>query len=121
MPVADVAKVHITVTASPARRVQADGKRMSQVFHNIVLNAIQAMPEGGTLRITVLDKDIHFADTGPGFSPKALRRAATTLYSEKQGGMGLGLSVARRIVRAHDGNLVISNGSAGGAIVRVIL
>jgi signal transduction histidine kinase len=66
-------------------------------------------------------KDICFADTGPGFSPTALRRAAETLYSEKEGGMGLGLSVARKIVRAHDGRLIIGNRPEGGAVVRVIL
>ena len=120
-PAADHAKVHVAVTASPSRRVQADMHRLGQVFHNIILNAIQAMPEGGTLSITVSEKDIRFADTGPGFSPTALRRAANTLYSEKEGGMGLGLSVARKIVRAHDGHLVFRNRTEGGAVVRVIL
>jgi signal transduction histidine kinase len=120
-PAADHAKVNVMVTASPGRCVQADTHRLGQVFHNIILNAIQAMPEGGTLSITVSDKDIRFDDTGPGFSPAALRRAANTLYSEKEGGMGLGLSVARKIVRAHDGHLVIGNRTEGGAVVRVIL
>ena len=120
-PAANHAKVHIEVTASPYRRVRADIHRLGQVFHNIILNAIQAMPEGGKLSITVSDDEICFADTGPGFSPKALQCAATTLYSEKEGGMGLGLNVARKIVRAHDGRLVIGNRKEGGAVVRVIL
>jgi signal transduction histidine kinase len=120
-PAADHAKVHIAVNASSCRCVQADSHRLSQVFHNIILNAIQAMPKGGTLFVTVSEEDICFADTGPGFSPTALRRAANALYSEKEGGMGLGLSVARKIVRAHDGQLVIGNGTEGGAVVRVIL
>ena len=120
-PAADHAKVQIAITASPYRRVQADIHRLGQVFHNIILNAIQAMPEGGTLSIIVSEKDIAFADTGPGFSATALRRAANTLYSEKEGGMGLGLNVARKIVRAHDGQLFIGNRTEGGAVVRVIL
>ncbi len=70
-PAADHAKVRIAVNATPYRRVQADIHRLGQVFHNIILNAIQAMPEGGTLSITVSDKDILFADTGPGFSSAA--------------------------------------------------
>ena len=57
----------------------------------------------------------------PVFQPTALRRAANTLYSEKEGGMGLGLNVARKIVRAHDGHLSIGNRTEGGAVVRVIL
>ncbi len=120
-PAADHAKVRIVVTGSPSRLVQVDIQRLGQVFHNIILNAIQAMPEGGTLSITVLEKDICFADTGPGFSPTALRRAAHTLYSEKEGGMGLGLNVAQKIIRAHDGSLVIGNRKGGGAVVRVVL
>lgn len=120
-PAASHAQVQIAVTASPSRSVQADIHRLGQVFHNIILNAIQAMPEGGTLSISVSENDVCFADTGPGFSPTALRRAANTLYSEKEGGMGLGLNVARKIVRAHDGYLIIGNRSEGGALVRVVL
>jgi signal transduction histidine kinase len=95
--------------------------RLGQVFHNIILNAIQAMPEGGTLSITVSEKDIRFADTGPGFSPAALRRGVEMLYSEKEGGMGLGLSVASNIVRAHGGRLIVGNRPEGGAVVRILL
>jgi signal transduction histidine kinase len=120
-PAADHAKVHIAVTASPYRRVEADMHRLGQVFHNIILNAIQAMPEGGTLSITVSEKDIRFADTGPGFSPAALRRGVEMLYSEKEGGMGLGLSVASNIVRAHGGRLIVGNRPEGGAVVRILL
>jgi signal transduction histidine kinase len=120
-PAADHAKVHIEVTASPYRCVQADIHRLGQVFHNIILNAIQAMPEGGTLSFTVSEADIRFADTGPGFSPTALRRAANTVYSEKEGGMGLGLNVARKIVHAHEGQLVIGNRTEGGAVVLITL
>jgi signal transduction histidine kinase len=120
-PAADHAKVRIAITASTDRRVQADVHRLGQVFHNIILNAIQAMPEGGMVTITVSEKDIRFLDTGPGFSPAALRRAANTVYSEREGGMGLGLGVARRIVDAHDGRLLLGNRTEGGAVVHVIL
>jgi signal transduction histidine kinase len=120
-PAAEHAKVQIAVTATPARRVQADIHRLGQVFHNIILNAIQAMPEGGLLTITVSESDVRFADTGAGFSPSALRRGANMLYSEKEGGMGLGLSVAQKIVRAHHGRLILGNRPEGGALVRVIL
>jgi signal transduction histidine kinase len=120
-PAADHAKVHITVEASPPRRVQADSHRLGQVFHNLILNAIQAMPAGGSLSISVSANDISFADTGHGFSAKALRRGAQAMYSEKEGGMGLGLSVASKIIRAHGGRIILGNQPAGGAIVRVIL
>jgi signal transduction histidine kinase len=120
-PAADHAKVQIAVSAAPYRRVQADIHRLGQVFHNIILNAIQAMPEGGTLSITVSEKDIRFADTGPGFSPAALRRGVEMLYSEKEGGIGLGLNVASNIVRAHGGRLILGNRPEGGAVVCILL
>ena len=118
-PAANHAKVHIAVSALAHRRVQADIHRLAQVFHNVILNAIQAMPRGGTLSITVSVSDISFADTGSGFSPTALRRGGEMLYSEREGGMGLGLSVARNIVRAHGGRLTIGNRPEGGALVRI--
>jgi signal transduction histidine kinase len=120
-PAAEHAGVRVQLTVSPDQPVQADIHRLGQVFHNIILNAIQAMPEGGTLSITGSENDMRFTDTGPGFSPTALRRGAEMLYSEKEGGMGLGLSVARNIVRAHGGRLIIGNRPEGGAIVRIIL
>lgn len=120
-PAADYAKVLIAVTPSTPRSVQADSHRLGQVFHNVILNAIQAMPEGGTLSIAVSESEISFADTGPGFSPMALRRGLKMLYSEKEGGMGLGLSVARNIVQAHGGMLMIGNRPGGGALVRLKL
>jgi len=120
-PAADHAGVNIAVSGLATRTVKADIHRLGQVFHNIILNAIQAMAEGGTLSIIVSDREIAFADSGPGFSRTALSRAASRLYSEKPGGMGLGLSVARKIVRAHEGKLILGNGPAGGALVRVVL
>jgi signal transduction histidine kinase len=118
-PAAAHARVRIEVTASAQRRVHADIHRLGQVFHNIVVNAIQAMPKGGTLAIAISEKDVSFADTGLGFSPTALRRGAEMFYSEKQGGMGIGLSVARNIVRAHGGRFTFDNRPSGGAIVRI--
>ncbi len=113
--------VRILVDAAPNQCVQGDARRLGQVFYNIILNAIQAMPTGGTLTITVREGRISFADTGQGFSPTALSRWAEMLYSEKEGGMGIGLSVAQEIVRAHGGRLSIANRPEGGAIVCIDL
>jgi signal transduction histidine kinase len=120
-PSAAHARVGIIVGADADWRVRADASRLRQVFHNIILNAIQAMPAGGTLTITARDGVISFADTGPGFSPTALRRWAEMMYSEKEGGMGIGLSVAREIIRAHGGCLTAGNRHNGGAMVRMVL
>jgi len=120
-PSAEHAQVKITLDATAAQHRQADAQRLGQVFHNIMINAIQAMPSGGTLAITARDGTISFADTGSGFSQTALKRWAEMLYSEKEGGMGIGLSVAREIVYAHNGRITVANRPSGGAIVRIEL
>ncbi len=120
-PAAEHAGVGIVLDADREQRLEADARRLSQVFHNIIFNAIQAMPGGGKLTITARDGAITFADTGPGFSPAALTRWAEMLYSEKEGGMGIGLNVAQQIIRAHGGRLSVANQPAGGAIVRIEL
>jgi signal transduction histidine kinase len=118
-PAAEHARVEIIVDADRDQRLEADARRLIQVFHNIIFNAIQAMPDGGRLTITARNGAISFADTGPGFSSTALTRWAEMLYSEKEGGMGIGLNVAQRIVRAHGGRLSVANQTTGGALVRI--
>jgi signal transduction histidine kinase len=120
-PAAEHAKVKMVVDSDDDWRIKADRQRLEQVFHNIILNAIQAMPRGGILAMTARDGIIGFADTGGGFSANALRRWKELLYSEKEGGMGVGLTVAESIIRAHGGRLVVANGRNGGALVRIAL
>jgi signal transduction histidine kinase len=120
-PALEHARVNIIIDATEDWTMRADGRRLEQVFHNIIRNAIQAMPAGGTLTITARNGSISFADTGSGFSPKALRRWKELLYSEREGGMGIGLNVAESIVRAHGGQLAVANRPDGGAIVRIAI
>jgi signal transduction histidine kinase len=120
-PAAQHARVRIVVDADRADHLQADARRLCQAFHNIILNAIQAMSTGGTLSITARGHTVDFADTGPGFSRTALARWAQMLYSEKEGGMGIGLSMAQEVVRAHGGRLTVANRPEGGALVRIEL
>ncbi len=120
-PSSHYAKVEVIIDADPKWEISVDRQRMEQVFHNIMRNAIQAMPSGGVLTITARGGTISFADTGRGFSDKALRRWRNMLYSEKEGGMGIGLNVADSIVRAHGGKLAVANRSGGGAVVRIAL
>lgn len=119
-PLADHARVTLTL-AGNGGTIDADARRLGQVFRNLIVNAIQALPSGGSLTITVHDRSITFTDTGKGFSPTALARGPELFYSEKEGGMGIGLSVAREIVHAHGGQLILANQPTGGAEVRVEL
>lgn len=116
---AEHARVCIVLELESKERLQADGRRLCQAFHNIILNAIQAMPTGGTLTITARDRVVHFADTGPGFSRTALARWAEMLYTEKEGGMGIGLSMAQEVIRTHGGHLTVANRPKGGALVTI--
>jgi signal transduction histidine kinase len=108
---------------APSLMIPADRHRVQQVFGNVLRNAVQAMPEGGTVTVRVLDEEtrvaVVFEDGGQGFSPTALARSGEPFYSEKEGGMGLGLAVAKEICLAHGGGLVVENRDGGGAVVRV--
>ncbi len=122
---AEHAAVRVELAAAPGTVAAADGRRLEQVFRNLLTNALQAMAGGGVLSIDVRgaggDVVVTFADTGPGFSPAALQRFAELFFTEKEGGMGIGLSVASEIVKAHGGTLRVANGARGGAVVTLTL
>jgi signal transduction histidine kinase len=122
---ADHAAVRVELDRAADLLASADGRRIEQVFRNLLTNALQAMPTGGTLTITARragdSLQIRFADTGRGFSATALQRFAEFFYSEKEGGMGIGLSVASEVLKAHGGRLTAANRDGGGAVVTVEL
>jgi signal transduction histidine kinase len=123
-PLAVHAQVQIESEIPPGLRALVDARRFAQAIGNIVTNAIQAMPRGGTLTITGWRGEtlrLVFRDTGAGFSPKALAQHADLFFSEKEGGMGIGLSVTSEILKAHRGALVVGNGPDGGAVVTIQL
>ena len=82
-----------------------------QVFRNLSTNALQAMPGGGTLRLSTRTDliagvvEARVSDTGPGLSPEVLAHLFEPFYTTKAGGTGLGLAIAREIVLAHRGDL----------------
>lgn len=122
-PQARHAGVRIEMESETPLLIPADRHRVQQVFGNLLRNAMQAMPSGGTIKVRVLDENacvaVVFEDGGRGFSPSALARSGEPFYSEKEGGMGLGLAVSKEICLAHGGGLVVENRAGGGATVRV--
>ncbi len=121
---AEHAGVKIETEIPDTLTAKVDARRVSQAIGNVIINAIQAMPRGGTLRITAPPEQpprLIFEDTGPGFSHEALAHAADLFFSEKEGGMGIGLNVAAEIAKAHQGNLQIANRESGGARVTITL
>jgi signal transduction histidine kinase len=123
-PEAAHAGVMIIDHTAPGLRVNVDARRVSQAIGNVVRNAIQAMPRGGAVTIEGARSEavqLRFRDTGPGFSAKAIAHHAELFFSEKEGGMGIGLSVTSEILRAHGGELRVENAAEGGAIVTFLL
>ena len=115
------AGVTIQTNVPAALVVMGDKRRLSQGISNALVNAFQAMPLGGLLEISAARSasfvTLTFRDTGTGFSPEALARHRELFFSEKEGGMGIGLSVTAEILEAHQGRLEVSNAPDRGALV----
>ena len=99
--------------------VEADQDQFQQLLLNLVLNALDAMPGGGTVEVDLRPPrdghvEIYVRDTGPGIAPHILPKVFETFVSSKETGMGLGLPVSRRIAEDHGGSLSAYNLPAGG-------
>ena len=97
--------------------VQGGSVELKQVFLNISLNAIEAMPDGGRLAISGFhDSDavcLEFADTGIGISPENLSRIGQQFFTTKEAGTGIGLFVVRRILDEHQGTFSLASTENG--------
>jgi signal transduction histidine kinase len=119
-------RVRFQVTVQPGLpRVWIDRMLVARALTNLMENAIQAMPGGGTLTITASPAGssvaIVLADTGTGMEPEAVRRAFEPYFSTKTAGSGLGLANARRNVEACGGSIEISSTSGAGTTMTVTL
>ncbi|GHC64919.1 sensor histidine kinase [Roseibacillus persicicus] len=102
-------------------RCWGDRTRLEQVFRNLIQNAVQAMPGGGTVTINLVGTgdgvSFSVADAGEGFSAKALQSFGEAFYSEREGGIGLGLALVKGVVEAHGGAVTARNLGESGASV----
>ena len=107
--------------------VEGDGDQLRQVFTNLVLNAVQAMPDGGVLTLRsqpVQSGDLYevkVADTGVGIALENLRQVFNPFYTTKASGTGLGLSVSYGIVREHGGCIDVESVPGIGSTFSVLL
>jgi two-component system NtrC family sensor kinase len=107
--------------------VDGDGDQLRQVFTNLVLNGLQAMPEGGVLTLKsapVTDADlfeVRISDTGVGIALENLRQVFNPFFATKASSTGLGLSISYGIVREHGGCIDVESVPGCGSTFSVIL
>jgi len=105
--------------------IMGDADQLRQAFFNILKNAVQAMPDGGLLRVGAEERgaflEIRFADTGQGIDPAVLPRILEPYFTTRQDGNGLGLMIVDRIVRGHGGELGIESVPGRGTVFTIRL
>jgi PAS domain S-box-containing protein len=104
--------------------ITGDPEMLKQVFLNILLNALQAMPDGGNLEIRTIvrdvDVEIRFADSGEGVQRENLRKLFEPFFSTREKGSGLGLAIAHTIIDIHEGSIDVES-SGRGAVFSIVL
>jgi nitrogen fixation/metabolism regulation signal transduction histidine kinase len=120
------ARVRADAVLDPRLRpVQADPDQMTRVLRNLILNAIDAMPEGGTLTVRTMALEggmrVEVSDTGQGLTPEESRRLFTPYYTTKTHGTGLGLAIVQSVVSDHHGRISVESAPGKGATFRIEL
>jgi len=105
--------------------IQADADMLYQSFLNIFLNAMQAMPNGGRIEVTIRSNGklvtINFDDEGQGIADEILEKIWDPFFTTKEMGTGLGLGLVKNIIESHGGSIQIDNITPSGTRVTVKL
>jgi two-component system sensor histidine kinase PilS (NtrC family) len=123
-----------TDLGSSIKKIKSDPEQLKQVIWNILLNAAEAMPRGGQIRVStkkISDHDgsagnldsvqITVEDNGPGIDPTAIKDIFKPFSTTKTDGSGLGLAIVKRILQSLGGEVSGENRADGGAEVRILL
>jgi signal transduction histidine kinase len=118
--------VNLTLDLDPSLgAIRGDGEQLRRVVQNLLLNAIDAMPQGGALRIVTRRRGgvvrIDVADTGQGLSEEERRRLFTPYYTTKQHGTGLGLAIVQSVVADHAGKIWVDSAPGRGSTFHIEL
>jgi two-component system, NtrC family, nitrogen regulation sensor histidine kinase NtrY len=115
----------VTGLDAAVRTVPVDPEQMTRVLRNLVLNAIDAMPEGGklTVRTTAVNGGVRLeiTDTGQGLTPEECARLFTPYYTTKTHGTGLGLAIVQSVVSDHGGRISVESEKGKGSTFRIEL
>jgi two-component system nitrogen regulation sensor histidine kinase NtrY len=111
--------------AEPLAEIDADADLLHRAFQNLLLNALDAMPAGGTLTMRTTEHEgnirIEVADTGKGLTPEECSRLFTPYYTTKVQGTGLGLAIVQSVISDHHGTISVSSDEGRGTTFRIEL
>ncbi|GIV18279.1 MAG: signal transduction histidine kinase [Armatimonadota bacterium] len=118
--------IHIETDVPAPLLIQADPNQLKEALRNLIINAVQAMPEGGTLHLSAFPAPddtvcITVKDTGEGIPPEHLERIFTPFYTTKAKGTGLGLAIVQKIIESHSGRIEVQSEVGVGTAVRITL
>ena len=119
-------KILLTMEAGAGLpEIAADPELLHRALSNLVLNAMDAMPNGGTLTLRTRAQEGHVevevSDTGTGLTPEECQRLFTPYYTSKQHGTGLGLAIVQSVVSDHAGRITVRSTPGAGTIFRIEL
>jgi signal transduction histidine kinase len=117
-------EIKLQIEAHPGE-VLADPDQLRRALRNLVLNALDAMPQGGTLTVRTSQHDskvaLEVSDTGHGLTPEECERLFTPYYTTKQHGTGLGLAIVQSVVSDHKGTITVHSEPGKGTTFRIEL
>jgi signal transduction histidine kinase len=119
--------IHLDLKLTPVKPIWAEGEKLQQVFINIILNAIDAMPNGGELKIELDQMDnqavVKIEDTGTGIKKQDLSHIFDPFFTTKGigKGTGLGLSISYAIVKEHEGHITVESESGKGSLFSILI
>jgi len=119
------AKLEVRREIQPACFVSGDLEKLKQVVLNLVVNALDAMPDGGSLAATVGPQEgevaLSLTDSGKGVDPRILAEIFDPFFTTKPAGTGLGLAIVRKLVEQHGGRVTLKSHPGQGTTVTVLL
>jgi len=120
LPQFEAQGIETVIEISPAQTIAADRDMLRRTALNLLLNAVDAMPDGGRISLSAIDDadfvELKIADSGPGLSADVEHRVFEPFFTTKPGGTGLGLAIVYRIAEVHKGSVTAANSPQGGAV-----